>query len=257
MNGAAPVIEVRGLCVRREGRVAADIPHLELQNGEVLAIMGPNGAGKSSVLLALALLISARWESYRFEGEPISRPDHDLRVRRRMAFVFQDPLLLDATVLQNVMLGAVMRGIPQAVANKRALAWLERLGVGHLASRRARLLSGGEAQRVNLARAFALEPVVLLLDEPFSSLDVLSRLTLMKEMKPLLAQTSTSAILVTHEFTEAALLADRLVVMDGGKQVQCGTPAQVFRYPATPVVATLVEFAATMAGLLQADGCDV
>ncbi|MDP2857867.1 MAG: ATP-binding cassette domain-containing protein [Bacillota bacterium] len=250
LGTAPPIIEVRDLSVVRGGKQRARVPCFDLRDGEVLAIMGPNGAGKSSLLLALALLIPSAWESYRFLGREVS-VRNALSFRRSMAVVFQDPLLLDTTVSGNVLMGLLMRGMPREEAQVKVHHWLERLGVAHLESQKARTLSGGEAQRVSLARALALEPAVLLLDEPFSSLDVVSRMGLMKEIRPLLRQTSTSAVLVTHEFAEAAVVADRVMVMESGRVVQEGTPKQVLAAPASPLVATLVEFARVMAGMVR------
>jgi tungstate transport system ATP-binding protein len=245
----SPVLEVQELSVLRGGRQRAYVPRLDVRAGEVLAVMGPNGAGKSSLLLALALLIPSSWASYRFLGTEVEGK-RLLRFRRAMAVVFQDPLLLDTTVSQNVVMGLLMRGTPREEAQEKAQIWLERLGVAHLGSQRARTLSGGEAQRVSLARALTLEPAVLLMDEPFASLDVVSRMSLMKEIRPLLQKTSTSAVFVTHDFTEAAMVADRVMVMESGKVVQEGTPRQVLAAPATPLVATLVEFGRVMASML-------
>jgi len=244
-----PVIQVQDLSVPRGGKERARVEQLFLQDDEILAVMGPNGAGKSSLLLAIALLIPASWSSYRLLGRDI-RAENLLNVRRSMAVVFQDPLLLDTTVRDNVLMGLLMRGVLRDEAEERARHWLDKLGVGHLAARKARTLSGGEAHRTSLARAFALEPAVLLLDEPFSSLDVVSRVSLMKEVRPLLRQTSTSAIFVTHDFTEAAMVADRVMVMESGVIVQQGTPKQVLASPATPLVAALVEFGRVMASML-------
>ena len=249
MGVAQPVIQVQDLSVVRGGKRRACVRRFDLQDGEILAVMGLNGAGKSSLLLAIALLIPSSWSSYRFMGKEVS-PENLLNVRRNMAVVFQDPLLLDTTVRDNVLMGLLMRGVLREEAKERAHHWLDRLGVAHLAAQKARTLSGGEAHRVSLARAFALETAVLLLDEPFSSLDVVSRMGLMKEVKPLLRQASTSAIFITHDFTEAAMVADRVMVMESGGIVQEGTPKQVLASPATPLVATLVEFGRVMAGML-------
>jgi tungstate transport system ATP-binding protein len=246
---ASAMVDIQGISVVRGGTLRAQVESLSLKRGEVLAIMGPNGAGKSSLLLALALLIDAKWERYAFDGTPVDLADR-LALRRKMAVVFQEALLLDTTVVDNVMMGLMMRGASAAVARSLAIEWLERLGVGPMALRRARTLSGGEAQRVSLARAFAMKPDLLLMDEPFSGLDVLSRLSLLKEIVPLLAETDTSCVFVTHDFTEAALIADRVMVMDAGRPVQTGTPLDVLEKPATPLVATLVEFAGTIASLL-------
>ncbi len=118
--------------------------------------------------------------------------------------------------------------------------WLERLGLAHLASRPARQLSGGEAQRVSLARAFVLEPDLLLLDEPFTSLDSPTRTRLLDDLKTVLAETSTTSIFITHDLQEALKLASRLAVILDGRLCQAGEPRQVFESPVSPEVAAFL-----------------
>ena len=228
-----PILEARDLTVRRGGRVAATVDRLEIAPGETLVLLGPNGAGKTSLLLALALALPSEGE-LRFHGERIRDA---VAQRRRMAVVLQRPLLLDRSVLDNATLGLALRGVARAERERRARAWLARLGVAHLASREARTLSGGEAQRVSLARAFALEPEILFLDEPFGALDAPTREGVLADTARLLSETGTTAVLVTHDRDEAASLGDRVAVLIGGRLRQVGTPDEVFGAPADPEVA--------------------
>ena len=230
------MISARDLVVRRGERVVVHVRELHLAREETLVLLGPNGAGKSSLLLALALLLPSEGE-LRIGEEPVR---DRVAARRRMAVVLQRPLLLDRDVLANVTLGQTLRGVDRASAEERALRWLGRLGVAHLARRPARALSGGEAQRVSLARAFALEPAVIFLDEPFAALDAPSREAILADTARLLADTGTSAIVVTHDRDEAASIGDRIAIVIAGEVRQIGTPETVFSAPADAQVALFV-----------------
>ncbi|HWQ29089.1 MAG TPA: ABC transporter ATP-binding protein, partial [Dehalococcoidia bacterium] len=173
-----------------------------------------------------------------FDGEPA--PFGSLALRRRMAVVFQEPLLLDTSVRDNVETGLRLRGVPGPERRRRAGEWLGRFGVAHLAGRPARRLSGGEAQRVNLARAFAVEPDVLLLDEPFSALDQPTRDTLIDELADALGATGATCVLVTHDRSEAARLAGRVAVLLTGCIRQLGSVSDVFTAPVDEEVASFV-----------------
>jgi len=234
----APKLAARGIAVRRGGRTVIDVPLLEVQAGGVFAIIGPNGAGKSTLLLQLALLERPDAGEVLFEGQPIR--GRELRLRRRMAVVFQEPLLLDRGVAANVEAGMAMRGVPRAERRARAAHWLDRFGVGALAGRSSRTLSGGEAQRVSLARAFALEPEVLFLDEPFSALDQPTRTALTDDLAAALAATRVTTVLVTHDHDEAARLGDVVALMMHGRIKQSGPPAEVFSAPVDEEAASFV-----------------
>lgn len=223
------VLEARDLVVKKSGRRILSVERLAVDQGEVLAIVGPNGAGKSTLLTMLACLEPPTQGALLFHGRPVTRKNA-LAVRRRLAVVFQEPLLLDTTVLENAAVGLRLRGRGRE-AEKKAREWLDRFGVGHLANQSAFTLSGGEAQRVSLARAFALEPEVLLLDEPFASVDVISRASLLEEFRGVLAATGTTAVLVTHDFREVDALATRVVVLAAGELQAEGTPAAIAAHP--------------------------
>jgi tungstate transport system ATP-binding protein len=233
-----PTLSVRDLVVVRGGRTIVDVPQLDVARGEVLAIIGPNGAGKSTLLLQLALLERPTRGHVDFDGADAR--GRELALRRRMALVFQEPLLLDRNVIANIELGLALRGVPARERRGRAMLWLRRFGVDALAHRSSRTLSGGEAQRVSLARAFALEPEVLLLDEPFSALDQPTRLALLNDVAAALADTGVTAVVVTHDHDEAARLGDRVAVMLGGRIRQVGPPSEVFAAPVDENVAAFV-----------------
>jgi tungstate transport system ATP-binding protein len=239
-DAATPVLALRDVVVERGGGVVLDVPRLVVREGEVLAVIGPNGAGKSTLLRVLGLLEPPGRGSVAFRGRVAGTATERLGLRRRMASVFQDPLLCDASVAANARLALTFRGVGRAEAEGRVRPWLERLGIAHLAARRARTLSGGEAQRTSLARAFAAAPEVLLLDEPFGALDPPTRDALLEDLAGLLADARATAVFVTHDRGEALRLGDRVAVLLGGRLAQVGRPEEVFGAPADEAVARLV-----------------
>jgi tungstate transport system ATP-binding protein len=237
---AGVVLAVRDVVVARDGRAVLDVPALDVFEGEVLAVIGPNGAGKSTLLRVLALLEPPGRGAVTVRGAAATTPAERLALRRRMASVFQAPLLCDATVADNAALALRFRGVGRAEAERRARPWLERLGVADLAGRPARTLSGGEAQRVSLARALAAGPEVLFLDEPFAALDPPTREALLDDFARLIAETRTTAVFVTHDRGEALRLGDRVAVLLEGRLAQVGPPADVFGAPVAEPVARFV-----------------
>jgi molybdopterin-binding protein len=231
-------LALRGVVVRRGKRLVLDVPALEVPSGQVLAVLGPNGAGKSTLLQVLAMLDRPASGEVLFGGVPARGREHSLR--RRMAVVFQESLLLSGSVHDNVALGLRLRGVGRSERARRASVWLDRLGISALARRPAHALSGGEAQRVSLARALALEPDVLLLDEPFSGLDAPTRLSLLSDLARLVRGARLTTVFVTHDRDEALHLADRVAVLIGGRLRQEGTVEEVFVRPADPEVAAFV-----------------
>ena len=235
-----PMLQVRRLKVRRGGTLVLQIDALEVLEGEVLALVGPNGAGKTTMLLALAQLLGRQEGEISFAGRPLQAWSQ-LEYRRKISIVFQNPMLLDMSVADNVGMGLRFRGVPREQVKPRVHQWLQRLGIEALAGRRAVELSGGEAQRVSLARAFVLEPELLFLDEPFPGLDPPARARLLHDLAGLLAEDHRTAILVTHNLKEAAQLADRVAVILGGKLRQVGTPRQIKAHPADRDVAAFLK----------------
>jgi len=220
--------------VNRNG-FALDVD-LEVGAGETVAVLGPNGAGKTTLLRALAGLIpiDGRVE---LDGEVLddsAAGRHVLTEHRRVGLVFQDHVLFPhMTVLDNVAFGL------RADSSRIAREWLERAGLGERLKAMPRELSGGQAQRVALLRTLATEPRLLLLDEPLSALDVTIRAEVRRELSRQLAGFQGVRILVTHDPLEAISLADRLIVLEEGKIVQTGTPAEVTARPRSRFVADL------------------
>ena len=235
---SGPHLEIRDLVVARGGRTVLSIPQLRLGRREVTAVIGPNGSGKSTLLAALQLLLPRERGELLLDGAPIA--GDPVMARRRMAAAFQEPLLLSMSVRENVELPLRLRGVGRRERRKAAEEWLERFGIAALARRGARALSGGEAQRVSLARAFAARPELLLLDEPFAGLDAPTRAQLLEDFAQILAEARPTTLLVTHDRAEALRLADRVAVLIEGRLRQWGTPDEVFSMPADEQVAAFV-----------------
>ena len=221
-------------------RVQVDVPgrmtgDLTAEAGEVLVVIGPNGAGKSTLLRAIAGLEQGRVHVGDEDWTDLEVP------RRRVGYVFQDQSLFPhLSALDNVAFGPRARGRSRREADEAARVWLDRFGIADLADRRPGELSGGQAQRVAIARALATDPEVLLLDEPFTGLDVSVQMALRNELGRHLSDFAGIALLVTHDAIDAPTLADRVLVLDDGRVAQVGPPAEVAAEPRTPHVARLV-----------------
>ncbi|MFD9328284.1 ABC transporter ATP-binding protein [Streptomyces sp. NPDC060065] len=207
--------------------------------GDVVALLGPNGAGKTTALRALAGLTPLSAGGHlRLDGADLDRTPPE---SRPVGVVFQDYLLFPhLTALDNVAFGPRCQGVPKAEARAQAAAWLDRMGLADHAGVKPRRLSGGQAQRVAVARALATHPRLLLLDEPLAALDARTRLDVRAQLRRHLADFEAVAVLVTHDPLDAMVLADRLVVIEDGRVVQDGTPSDIARHPRTDYIAQLV-----------------
>jgi ABC-type sulfate/molybdate transport systems ATPase subunit len=234
------VVNLRDIRHRRGARQVLAINELRLDAGERLAVLGPNGAGKTSLLRLLAGLDTTTVGAVEIDGVPMTEAGTGLR--RHIGYATQRPGLLSTSVTRNVELPLRWRGASRALRQTTALAALERLGVAHLAGRKALSLSGGEAQRVSLARALALEPSLLLLDEPAASLDAEARQTFLDDLEAALADRRTTVVHVSHRADEALRLADRVAVLANGEFRQLGEPATAVQRPADATVAKLVGY---------------
>jgi len=251
MSDIEPLLEIRNLTVDRGGSRVLQIPSFVLKHNETVALIGPNGTGKSSFLLALAGLLPIKSGEIFFRQKPITPGFASTEYRRKLAMVFQDPLLFDTTVFENVAVGLKLRRLASREINERVESCLDRFRIAHLADRSARKLSGGEAQRASLARAFATNPEIILLDEPFVALDPPARHALSDDLEKVLRESDTTAILTTHDQMDALRLADRMVVMQQGKIVQSGTPSAVNNQPANEFVATFVGMENIFTGIVK------
>jgi molybdenum ABC transporter ATP-binding protein len=212
---------------------------LAVESGCCLALAGPSGAGKTSILRVAAGLLRPAFGRVDANGATWLDTDRDIDVpaeRRRCGYVFQDYALFPhLSAWQNV--AYPLRGMSRADRRARALDLLERFGLADRADARPRTLSGGERQRVAVARALARRPEVLLLDEPLSALDARTRADAARELGALLRDSDAPALLVTHDFAEAAQLGDRVGVIDRGRVIQEGTASQLAAAPSSAFVA--------------------
>ena len=239
-TGATPAVVLEGVTKRYGATVAADCVNLSAAPGELVTLVGPSGCGKSTTLRLVAGLERPDEGAIRIAGEVVADRRHfEHPERRRVGLVFQDHSLFPhLSVGQNVAFG--LDRLPRAERRARVGEVLELVRLGHLAGRYPHELSGGEQQRVALARALAPRPAVVLLDEPFSSLDESLRAQVRADTVTVLRETGTTGMLVTHDQTEALSVGDRVVVMRGGRVEQVDTPERVFEQPATRFVASFM-----------------
>jgi molybdate transport system ATP-binding protein len=216
---------------------------LEAAPGQTVAVIGPNGAGKTTLLRVLAGLGGLTAGRIELDGavlDDVSSGRYLPPERRPIGVVFQDHLLFPhLTALDNVAFGLRARGQRAAPAREQARAWLARVGLADRAEARPSALSGGQAQRVALARALATDPRMLLLDEPLAALDAATRNEVRRELRRHLASFDGVRLLVTHDPVDVAVLADHVVVLDGGTVAQTGTPEEITSRPRTAWVAEL------------------
>ena len=229
----AATVEDRGLDVS-----------FEVATGETVALLGPNGAGKSTVLSVIAGLLRPDSGRVVLDGRALLSSTDRVDVaphQREVALLAQDPLLFPhLSVRENVAFGPRSRGRSRPESRTAADAWLERVGAADLADRKPGQVSGGQGQRIAVARALAAEPHLLLLDEPMAALDVAVTPALRQTLRQVLADRTT--VLVTHDVLDALLLADRVIVIDGGRVVEEGLSREVLARPRS-------AFAAQLAGL--------
>lgn len=238
-------LDLRARIVLTVGDLDLDVD-VHVESGQTVALLGPNGAGKSTTISAFAGVLpdhASGSVSIRLGDRVLHDTSSAISVpteRRRIGVVFQQHLLFEhMTVLDNVAFAPRSAGVGRNAARRTGRAWLERLGVSDLADRRPTELSGGEGQRVAIARALASEPEMLLLDEPLAALDVTTRSEVRRVLRSHLSQFAGPRLFVTHDPADAFLLADRLLVIEGGRITQSGTPNEIRRSPATPYVAAL------------------
>lgn len=237
------LLSVEGLRQVYGGRCVLQVEKFVIEEGEITAVVGPNGAGKSTLLRLINLLERpTSGEMVFWDGSRLSslKRGEKRKLAMEMAMIFQDPLLFRRSVKENLAYGLKVRKIPRAERERRVSDMLRRLGLEEFASRDARTLSGGEAQKVALGRAMILQPRLLLLDEPLSNLDLPSRRELLRLISDLVREAGVTALYVSHDYHEVLEIADRLAVLIGGVLHQVGKPGEVFARPVSEEVASFL-----------------
>ena len=234
------MIELKNIEVRKNGRTILSVPDLHIARNEILSIIGPNGSGKTTLLQTLSLTTKNVSGDIFFNDRLVERKNGLLLLRRRIAMVFQEPLLFHMSVYNNIAAGLKFRKEKKAAIKEKVNIWMENLGIIHLQNRHADHLSLGEAQRVNLARALVLEPELLLMDEPFSSLDAPTRERLLYDLDHILHKNSVTTLFTTHDRNDALQLGERIGVLIDGKIMQLDEPAKIFALPVNEAVAKFV-----------------
>lgn len=241
------MIKIENLRLEFPQRFRLSIDRLLVEEASTLAVLGPNGAGKTTLLNILALLQKPDSGSIEVSGENILVLRNKLRFRRKVSFVFPHAYLLNETVYENVALPLRLRGI----RNKNKVdEMLELFEIIQLKNYKSNTLSQGQTHRVSLARAFVTEPELLLLDEPFLSLDAPYKESLNAGLRKILKQNKTTALLVTQDQTEALSLADKIAVMKDGRILQQGRPHDIFISPASKEVADFVGIETIIEGVI-------
>ncbi|PFA68659.1 ABC transporter ATP-binding protein [Bacillus sp. AFS015802] len=232
-------IEIHGVSKAfKEKEILTDVT-FSLEKGEILSLVGASGSGKSTLLRILSGLESAAKGKVVIEGNDIS----SVKPRNRpIGMVFQQPLLFPhMNVLENVMYGLKMKQAKKSESKQRARDYIERVGLGEFMHHYPSELSGGQQQRVSLIRSLILKPKLLLLDEPFSSLDLQRRRELRQWVRGMLKEEETTVLFVTHDRDEAYEMGDRVAVLHEGRFLQIGTPEEIYYRPGTPSVASFMS----------------
>ncbi|MGQ0607275.1 MAG: ABC transporter ATP-binding protein [Chloroflexota bacterium] len=256
MTVRSVTLECRDLDLAYDGRASVVTGFtLEVAAGESVALLGPSGSGKTTILSGIAGFIDPLGGEIRLGGRTVATPGRSLAPeQRRVGVVFQHSALWPhLTAVESVAFPMQRQGVARGRAHADALALLDRLGLADLADRRPAQLSGGEQQRVGLARAIAREPDLFLFDEPTAHLDTPLRVALQEELAERRAHTGTAALTATHDVAEALAAADRVVILREGRLIQVGTPLQVYEQPADTWAARLTGPASVLDAALLND----
>ncbi len=220
--------------------VAVPNLNLDIREGELIALLGPSGCGKTTTMRAIAGLMTAKSGTIKIDNRDVTRVAAN---KRGIGLVFQSYALFPhLSAFENVAFGLRLKKMSQSDITTRTEAGLKTVGLSHLADRKPAEMSGGQQQRLALARSLVMEPKVLLLDEPLSNLDARLRLEMRNELQRVQRQTGVTMVFVTHDQSEALALADRIVLMRDGLIEQIGTPDELYNTPKTAFAADFMGF---------------
>jgi tungstate transport system ATP-binding protein len=245
-----PKLEIVGVSQVYNEKKVLEVESLKVFSGDSLVVFGPNGAGKSTLLRIMALVEKPFKGDVFFEGRKVD-DRNSLEFRRKLALLLSRPFFFKGSVRENLLYGLKIRKASPALIKERLEKVVELFSLSSLLAQEAQSLSGGEAQRVHLARAFILEPEILFLDEPFSALDYPTREGKIRELKRIIEETGQTTVLVTHYREEAIFLAKKVAVLIGGRIAQEGQVEEVFNYPVNSEVARLVGAETVLKGVVK------
>ena len=222
-----------------------------IKKGTSTALVGPTGSGKTVLLRLIDLLEKPSSGTIYFEGTNVNESDNTrLEIRRQIGMVFQKPLVFKTSVYENIAYGLKIRGKKENM-NQRVKELLELIGLSGYENRNALKLSGGETQRLALARAMITEPKLLLLDEPTANLDPLSKKKLEELILKINRESETTILMTTHDLLQGQRLANHMIILNNGQILQSGTADKVFRKPINKFVADFVGIENVMAGEIE------
>jgi len=252
------MIRAEGLTRSAGGRPLLEGVDLEIGKGEIYTVIGPSGSGKSTLLRLLDLLDAPTSGTITIDGERTdgSRDDR-LRIRRRMAMVFQKPSVLNTTIEENVAAGLKFRKTPRGQIESEVRSVLDLVGLSHLTGRRAVSLSGGEMQRLAVARAIVTKPDILFLDEPTANLDPANAEMIEDLILHINKTFKTTMVLSTHDMIQGQRLAHRIGVIMGGRLVQTGDLNAIFYHPVNGAVASFVGITPIRGGIIESGDDDL
>ncbi|MGY3078021.1 putative spermidine/putrescine transport system ATP-binding protein [Bradyrhizobium sp. LM6.10] len=246
------VVELQSVSKHYGEAIAVASVSFSARRGELVCLLGPSGCGKTTTLRMVAGFVEPSSGSIRINNLDMTRqPPY----RRDTGMVFQSYALFPhMTVAQNIAFGLENLKWRRSDVEKRVGEMLKLVELPHLAERLPSQISGGQQQRIALARALAMRPAVLLLDEPFSNLDAQLRVRMREELREVIRGVDVTTLFVTHDQEEALTLSDRIVVMNAGKIEQVGTPGEIYEEPATPFVAKFIGWCSAIRGFVGSDG---
>lgn len=234
------ILSLKNLSVKKSGKVLISIDDFSVPTGSTLSIIGENGAGKTTLILTMAGLLKPASGVVLFKNKILDFDIPTETYRKNISIVFQENFLLNDTVYNNIALGLKFRKFNDAIIEKKVENILERFKISNLKNQKVYTLSGGEAKRVSIARALVIEPEILFLDEPFSSLDATSKEDIISDLITILKEKNITVIMSTHDKYEAFRLSDSIIVLEKGKIIQRGPKEHIIKSPASSFVASFV-----------------
>lgn len=246
-----PIINLNDLKITINKKVILQIPKLKAIKGEKICIIGENGAGKTTFILALANLLNFQGECISFYDKKVGKDIKSYDYLKRIAIVFQEPMLLNDSVFNNVAIALKFRNLPKEEIKTRTDRVLSKLKIKHLTDRKVNTLSGGESQRVNLARALVLDPEILFLDEPFSAIDRSYKDNLISDLSEIIEDKGITLFMTTHDRYEALRLCERFIVLEGGKIIGDSNLEDFLKSPCNEYAANFIGYETIISGVVE------